>query len=166
MPWLSGQKITAQRLIDNTPQVIYHQALTAGSAGTIAATETVVYTTSLITLRTGRAYKFSIKTSTQSSVAGDRVTVRLRKTLLAGDVFIEVPHLVAPAASTNQLAESEVYASNSTGADINATFLLTAVRVAGTGNISLAGSAAAFVGHISVTDEGVASAFPNARAIT
>ncbi|MGW4239253.1 hypothetical protein ACWEJP_20940 [Streptomyces sp. NPDC004749] len=167
MAWQPGQKIAAQRLRDETIRVVSYDAITTNYSGSaITTTETATVTSSPITFRTGRAYRFSLKVAVQSTVAMDRMTVRLRKTNAGGAVYIEVPHVVTPAANTNQLAESSVFASNDTGADITASLALTLVRVSGTGNVITAGSAAAFVGHILVEDYAASSAVPNSRAIT
>lgn len=166
MAWLAGQKITAQRLIDNTPHSVVYEAIDSNSAAVSTTTETVTVTTASVNLRAGRAYKVALKCAVQSSVANDRVTARVRRRTVTGDVFIEVPHIVLPAAATNQLAESEMMAINDTASDSVGPFVATITRVSGSGAVLMAGSAAAFVGHIKVEDWGLASDFPNARPIT
>ncbi|MFD7224838.1 hypothetical protein ACFV9P_28120 [Streptomyces sp. NPDC059892] len=166
MDWLPGQRITAQRLRDNHPRPVSYDAITSNSSAT-TTTEIVALTSSPVTFRTGRAYRISLKCAVQTSVAADRVTVRLRKLNSGGAVYIEIPHLVIPAATpANQLAESSVVASNDTGTDISTALALTIVRNNGTGNVLIAGSGAAFVGHILIENYGASSDFPNSRAIT
>ncbi|MFJ9214221.1 hypothetical protein [Streptomyces sp. NPDC102264] len=165
MAWQPGQRITAQRLRDNAPWTVSYTAI-ATNGSTTTTTEILVTSSPTVTFRTGRAYRIALKCAVQSSAASDRVTVRLRKLNSTGIVFVEVPHVVLPAASTNQLAESAVIASNDTGADITTSIALTIVRVSGTGTVLIAGSSAAFVGHILIEDYGSSADFPNSRAIT
>ncbi|MGW2511264.1 hypothetical protein ACWC0A_17895 [Streptomyces scopuliridis] len=166
MAWLPGQRITAQRLRDNHPRPVSYDAITSNSSST-TTTEIVALTSTPVTFRTGRAYRISLKCAVQTSVAADRVTVRLRKLNSTGAVYVEIPHVVIPATTpANQLAESSVLASNDTGTDITTALALTIVRNAGSGNVLITGSSAAFVGHIMVEDYGPSGDFPNSRPIT
>lgn len=165
MTWLAGQKTTAQRLIDNTPHAISYTALTANSA-TTTTTEAVALTTGSVTFETGRAYRITLKCLVQSSVATDTVTVRVRKTNVSGDVYVEAPRVYTTFGGGSQATYFDNICTNTTGADITAPLALCFVRTTGTGNVLIAATSTTHVAYVLVEDIGLAADFPSARAIT
>lgn len=164
MAWLPGMTITDQRLLDNTPRTISYTAITANT-GTSTGTELVAVTTSSVTFRTGRAYRLTFKGLAQSSVAADAVTVRVRKTNISGDVYVDSFRLYIPAGGANVAFYLSTICSNSTVADVSAVLVGTFIRVAGSGS-SLIAATGTHTCYIEVEDIGETADFPSARAIT
>lgn len=164
MTWLAGQKTTAQRLIDNTPHTISYTSLTANT-GTTTTTETVALTTASVTFRTGRAYRITLKCLVQSSVAADTVTVRVRKTNLAGTAYIDQVRMYIAAGGGNSPVYFSNICTNASGADITAALVGTYVRASGSGNALIAASTNN-VCYIEVQDIGESGDFSGATAIT
>lgn len=165
MAWQPGMTITAQRLLDNTPHTISYTSLTSNTS-TATSTETVALTTPSNTFRNGRAYRVTYKGLAQSSVANDSVTVRVRKTDTAGEVYIDSFRLAIPAAGANVPFCLSNILTNTSGADITAVWVGTFVRVSGgTGNVLLAATST-HVAYIELEDIGEAVDFPTARAMT
>lgn len=131
-----------------------------------AAVETIALTLGGLTFATGRAYKLTVKGLVTSTIANDRAQVRLRRTNLAGTVYIDsMSSFVIPAINANVAFDLSVIATNTTGADITgATLVLSYARNAGTGNINFTADASN-PGYIRVEDVGLAASFTLARAI-
>jgi hypothetical protein len=164
MTWQPGQKITAQRLIDNTPHTISYTSLTANTS-TVTTTETVGFTSASVTFETGRAYRITLKCLAQSSIAADTVTVRVRKTNTSGTAYIDQVRVSIPAAGANAPVYFQNICTNSTSADVTAALVATYVRASGTGNALIAASTGN-VAYMEVEDIGLAADFSGATAIT
>ncbi|MGW1324782.1 hypothetical protein ACWD64_19845 [Streptomyces antibioticus] len=164
MAWRPGQRITPQRLLDNTPHTISYTAITANTS-TATTTEAVAVTTPSITFRAGRAYRITFKGLAQSSVAADTVTVRVRRTSTSGDIYVDSFRLPIPANATNVPFYLSNICTNGTSSDITVALVGTYVRASGTGNVLLAATTT-HVCYIEVEDIGEATDFVAARAIT
>lgn len=164
MTWQPGMTITAQRLLDNTPHAISYTAITANTA-TNTGIEAVALTTSSITFRTGRAYRITLKCLAQSSVAGDTVMLRVRKTDTSGAAFLDQVRMYIPANAANTPVHFSNTLTNTTGSDVTAVLVATYQRASGTGN-SLIAASANNVGYVLVEDVGEAADYPGAAAIT
>lgn len=163
MSWLAGNRITAERLRDNAPRIVSFDVLTS-NVGTFTTTETVALTTQTVEFRNNRAYRVSARLLANSSVAGDRVTVRVRETDLTGTTYIDQEVIYLPTTG-NQPTNTAQIISNTTGADISQVLVLTGQRISGTGNITIAASTNN-VAYVMVEDLGDAGDFPGARAVT
>lgn len=170
MTWLAGQRLTAQRLIDNTPHTVSYTALTSNVVNsTSPGTETVAVTSGNVTFETGRAYRLKLKTLVQSNAGtlGDQITVRIRKTNVSGAVWVEAPRVLANVSSGSTPCYFENICSNTTGSDITAPLALSFVRTAGGGTtIAIAATSGVHVTYIEVQDIGLAADFPSATALT
>lgn len=163
MGWLAGNRITAERLRDNAQNTVSYDSLTTNS-GTFTTTETIVLTTQTVEFRNDRAYRVSIRLLANSSVAGDRLTVRVRETDATGTAYIDQEVIYLPTTG-NQPTNAAQIVANATGSDINQVLVLTGQRISGTGNITIAASTNN-VAYIQVEDIGDASDYPGARAVT
>lgn len=164
MTWQPGMTITADRLTDNSPHAVSYTSLTANTAIS-TGTELVALTTANITFRTGRAYRITLKCLAQSSVAGDTVMLRVRKTNTAGTAFLDQVRKYIPANGANSPVHFSNTLTNTTGADVTAALVATYQRASGTGNTLVAASVNN-VAFVLVEDVGEADDYPAAQAIT
>lgn len=163
MAWLAGQRITVQRLLDNTPRTISYTSITANTASVTA--ETVWITSGSITFRTGRAYRCTLKCLLQGNAA-DKATVRIRKANLSGDVYLDSFHQGIQVSTSNTMFYGSNICSNTSGADVTAAVVGTLQRSSGsTANVAIAATTT-HVAYMEVEDIGDASDFSGARAIT
>ncbi|WP_405856114.1 hypothetical protein OG407_07195 [Streptomyces sp. NBC_01515] len=161
--WLSGMRVTADRLNDNTPHTVNYTSITANTPNN-TGTEAVALTTASITFRAGRAYRITFKGLAQSSVANDQVTVRVRKTNTSGDVYVDSFRIPIPTAGGNFPFYLANICANTGTSDVTAVLVGTYVRLSGTGNTVLAATTT-HVCYVEVEDIGDAGDFAGARAI-
>lgn len=162
--WQPGMRITDERLNDAPPFTVEFASITANTA-TTTTTETVGITTAPITFRTGRAYRITLKCLAQSSVSGDNMVLRVRKTDTSGTAYIDQYRVQILAAAANMPVYFSNVCANTTAADINAVLVATYLRNVGTGNVIIAASVNN-VAFIHVEDLGDAADYPSATAIT
>lgn len=163
-PILAGMRGTADRINQAFPRTLAYQAITANT-GTTTTTETIAITTPSFTLRTGRAFIVKAKALYTSSVAADHVTIRVRRTNVAGSPVLDSQRLVVPAAG-NSLFYAENVFVNTTGSDLTGVMVLNFLRAAtGTGNVSLAASSSQ-VAFLMIQDIGLATDYPSATSVT
>jgi hypothetical protein len=162
--WQPGQRMTDARLRDNAPFTLAYAPLAANTA-TVTTTETVGITTPSVTLRNGRAYRITLKCLAQSSVSGDTVTVRVRKTDTSGTAYLDQIRQYIVANNANSPVFFSNTLTNTTGSDITAVLVATYVRASGTGNALIAASANN-VAYVLVEDVGSADEYPAAQALT
>lgn len=161
----AGQRITAAALNNAFPHLVDYVA-TASSSGTFTTVETVILTSDSITFVKGRAYQVIFFSIGVSTIAADQLTLAVKKTNTSGLQVAVADRLVVPA--NNQTAQpipAVNYISNTTGADITAVLVGTAVRRAGTGTCSTFASTSSPT-YLLVNDVGLASDYPGAVAIT
>jgi hypothetical protein len=159
----AGEIITAEALADKTGDTVEYTSITANT-GTVTTTETVAITTGSVTFTNNRAYEVTIKCLVQSSVAADNVTVRVRKTNVAGATLIDQCRINIPVAAGNYPAYFSNIVTNTTGADITAALVGTYVRTSGSGN-SLIAASTTNVAYVRVEDRGLATDHPGAYAL-
>lgn len=160
----AGQRISADMLSYRPPYTVAYAPLAANTS-TTTTTETVAITTGSITFENGRAYRITLKCLAQSSVSGDTVMLRVRKTNTSGTAFIDQNRKYIPANSANTPCHFSNICSNTTGADITDVLVATYQRSSGTGN-SLIAASAGNVAYILVEDVGPAGDYTSAQAIT
>ncbi|MGW2261455.1 hypothetical protein ACWCXE_27175 [Streptomyces sp. NPDC001780] len=166
MAWLPGQRITAARLRDNAPWIVDWSTLTSNTA-TITA-EAVFLTSNVVTFRTGRAYRISLRALIQSNgTANNGGRFRLRKNNVSGTVLREWWDWTVFAATTgrNFAVDISTIATNTTGLDITAAVAATFLRDWGTDNLSIAGTSGTPTSLL-IEDIGDASLVPGAQSIT
>lgn len=162
--WLAGQRATAQRLNDNAPFTLNYTSIISNTA-TATTTELVAITTPSMTLRNGRAYRMTFKGLVQSSVAGDMVTVRIKKTNTSGTVYLDSMRIYVGNAAANSPAYFSNICTNTSGSDVTAALVGTYVRASGTGNVLIAATGT-HVAYLHIEDIGIASDHSGAVAIT
>lgn len=145
-----------------------------GNVGFIARTtnaaavtaETVALTSPAVTFRTGRAYQITVKGLASSTVAADRVQIRVRKAALGGAQYLDsMAGIVIPAINANVPFTLDSICSNITGADIGPVALvMTYSRNAGTGNVTVTADNPN-PAYLEIIDKGPASYFPSALAL-
>ncbi|MFJ9031087.1 hypothetical protein ACIRQP_21660 [Streptomyces sp. NPDC102274] len=164
MAWQPGQRITAQRLLDNTPNTVAYSAITTNTSTTTAA-EVVGFTTPPIMFRTGRAYRIRYKGGVFSNTPGQQGTAAVRKTDLGGQTYINAFRIYLPAAGTVAFDFSNI-CTNTSGANITAALVGTfGLTVAAGGTVNLAASTPN-PAYIHVEDIGQAADYAGATAIT
>lgn len=140
------------------------QSIVANTS-TVTTTETVAITTGSINFLAGRAYRIIIKGLAQSSVAADRVQLKVRKTNTSGAIYLDtMSALVIPANTTNVMYYLGNEIRNLTASTITATLVMTYVRQSGTGNARIAADATN-PAYVEVEDIGLASAYTDAVAM-
>lgn len=141
-----------------------HVTSTANSATTTTG-EVVHVTTPSRLYRVGRAYRITYHYQGQSTVANDNVGFRIRTTNTAGNsLFDSLRTVIIPTANGIANGESSQYVFNNTGADLNAVFVGTVYRTAGTGTVNGFANAANPV-WMSVHDVGKIADYPGIKAI-
>jgi hypothetical protein len=157
---------TADVVLNGVDQPAGLTAYGAISATTATATvETVYITKANVVFRTGRAYRISVKGFFSSSVANDRIQLRVRKTNLAGIVYLNTGiGPTTPAVSTSTAFYFENICRNTSGGDLTQTLVATFVRQAGTGNMAIA-AGASDPAYLYVEDIGAAADFSPACQI-
>lgn len=135
------------------------------STGTVTTTETIGITSASTTFKAGRAYRITAKGWVQSTVLGDLVRIRVKKTNAAGQGFIDsFDGLRINSAAGMTAFHLQNVAINGTGADVTAALVMTYVRDTGTGNVLL-GASAPNPAYIEIVDIGAAADYPDANEI-
>lgn len=131
----------------------------------VTTTETVALTAPSIAFQPNRAYRVNIHGIAASTVAGDTVEIRVRKTNTAGTLLLDTGQSIAiPAASAMfTFDSSSVLITN--GSPPTASLVMTYVRGAGTGSVQIAASAT-IPAYLEILDIGAASDYLNARLLT
>lgn len=139
--------------------------ITASTATTTSATDTVAITLSSRTYRAGRAYRVEFKSFVSSTVAADEVGMRVRKTDGSGAVLldIEATGTVHRASQNYWMEPSNVIIIGAT--DVTAALVGTYFRRSGTGNCRLVASAVN-PAYLRVTDIGDAADFSGATTLS
>lgn len=134
------------------------------NSGTTTTAELVVLTSDTVDFYPNRAYKISVHGLVQSTVAADRVHVRIWKNAASGSSLMDSGQIVIPAASTQVLCDlSVVVITNSTPpTDV---VVMSISRTAGTGNVSVIANATN-PAYLKIEDIGTATDFPDARLLT
>jgi hypothetical protein len=135
------------------------------NTGTTTTAELVAITSSLIAFQPNRAYRITAHGLLQSTVAADRVDIRVRKTNTSGISLLDGgQQYTIPAASVQVLADlSVVVVTNGTPPTDH--LVMTIARTAGTGNASVIASATN-PAYLMVEDIGAAADFSGARLLT
>lgn len=138
--------------------------LTSTASGITA--EAVTMTLAGVAFQTGRAYRIKVRAFGTSTVAGDKLEYRVRKTGLGGSVYLDTTvGVVVAAAGVSQLLLAENICVNNSGSTLTQTLTVTLQRITGTGTASF-GASAASPAYITVEDIGPSSAYVNATAIS
>lgn len=162
--FLAGQRITAAALNNAFVHTIEYDAITTAT-GTVTTVETVYITTASVTLVNGRAYKLTLDARVKSSVTGDTVQLRVRRTNISGTVLADSFRVYLDASGIDSDQASRIrFAANTTGADITGVLVATYVRASGTGNVSVDASGTT-PAYLQVDDVGLAADYPGATAI-
>lgn len=129
--------------------------------------EALIATTTTFDFVNNRAYEVEIKGLVSSTIASDRVTVRARRTGVAGAIAIDsMASFTIPAINANVIFSLKATVVNVTGADItNTVMCLTALRSAGTGTVGVTADATN-PASVTVRDIGLAVDYPLAREIS
>lgn len=131
----------------------------------ITTTETVALTSASVEFEAGRAYRISTSGLCQSTVSGDAIRTRFRRTGVAGTLLQDSnTTFQVNGAASNRLFQMEQYVINSTGASINDVICLTYDRGLGTGSVHIAASVT-LPTWMQIEDVGAASDYPNARTL-
>jgi hypothetical protein len=138
---------------------------TQTTTATTTTTETVALTGATVTFQANRAYRIGAHGLAQSTVAADRVSIRVRKTNTAGASLLDFGQAITiPAAAVQSLFDASVIVVTN-GAPPTAPLVLTYQRSSGTGNVSVFANSTnpAYMG---IEDIGAASDYPGARLLT
>lgn len=160
--------VTGDVYIDSVEQGRGLQDFTAitANAATITTTETVGITSGSVGFLTGRTYRATVRAWVQSSVTGDAIQTRLRKTNAAGQqLFDTFRTAVITGANTQSSVSYEAIFKNTSGATVTAALAVTYVRALGTGNVFM-GANATNPSWIQIEDIGPAADYPSVNAIT
>lgn len=151
---------TADVVLNGVEQPAGLTAYGAISATTgTASAETVYITKAGVVFRQGRAYRITIKGFFSSSVANDRIQLRVRKTNVAGTVYLNTGiGPTTPAVSTSTAFYFQNICRNTSGGDLTQTLVATFQRQAGTGNLAVA-AGASDPAYLHVEDIGAAGDF-------
>ncbi|MFE3854607.1 hypothetical protein ACFXPN_26195 [Streptomyces griseorubiginosus] len=160
----AGQRVTADMLSFRPPYTVAYAPLAANTS-TTTTTEAVAITTPSITFKNGRAYRITLKCLAQSSVSGDTVTLRVRKTDTSGTAYLDQLRKYIPANGANTPEHFSNIATNTTGSDVTAVLVATYQRASGTGNALIAASANN-IAYVLVEDVGPAGDYSSAQAIS
>lgn len=169
LEWLHDGDFTASKSVS-----AYGRDVGAGTVGwdciranTAAVTaETIALTTNSFTFLAGRAYEIEIKGLASSTIANDRVQLRVRKTNAAGAIYYDtMSGLTVPAINVNASYDYRSVVINVTGSDITNVLVMTYARNAGTGNVKITADATN-PAYIKVNDIGLAATYPNARELS
>lgn len=134
----------------------------AANTATTTTTETIGITSDAVTFETGRAYEILIKGYVQSSVAGDQVQVRARKTDTAGQILIaSMSGYTIPVANQNMPFYLGAIVRNATGPSLTDVVVVTFLRNSGTGNVRITADATHHA-YVTIRDIGTAAMYPNA----
>lgn len=157
---------TADIVLNGVEQPAGLTAYGAISATTgTASAETVYITKAGVVFRQGRAYRITVKGFFSSSVANDRIQLRVRKTNVTGTVYLNTGiGPTTPAASTSTAFYFQNVCRNTSGGDLTQTLVATFQRQAGTGNLAIA-AGASDPAYLHVEDIGAAADFSPACQI-
>lgn len=161
----AGQRFTAalatsmiSGAFTSTPQGQVARGRRTTATGNITTTETGVLRLDGIPIFAGRAYRISTSNiNMDTSVAGDIASARIRIST-SGTATTASTQIVQLRNTIDDVANSDVLTLNAThfpAADATLSVLLSAVRVAGTGNIVVFCSGTEILDLV-VTDEGLA----------
>lgn len=140
------------------------QFLTTTVSGVTA--EAVTMTMAGVVFQPGRAYRLTLHCSGTSTVAGDRIQYRVRKTGLGGTVYLDaLVAVVVAAASISQYVHDSNIIVNNSGSTLTQTLTATTARQAGTGGVTF-GASVATPAYLQVEDIGPSTDYVNATAIT
>lgn len=168
MAWLPGQRITAQRLRDNSPRLVTYASLTASTAATSSTTLQAAITTDPVSFRAGRAFRIAFRGGLGTDVMDQQGSVVIAKGTAAGPVLLNAQRIHTAQGQVGTVAfYFENIIVNASGADIT-TALVGAYQMVyrvGTGNVWVFGSSAT-PSYIEVIDVGLAADYPGATALT
>lgn len=140
------------------------QFLTTTASGITA--EAVTMTLTGVAFQTGRAYRLKMRAFGTSTVAGDKLEYRIRKTGLGGTTYLDTTvGIVVGAAGVSQLLLAENICVNNTGSTLTQTLTATLQRITGTGTVSF-GASASSPAYVTVEDIGPSSSYVNATALS
>jgi hypothetical protein len=135
------------------------------STAAITTTETVALTAPGFGFGKNRAYRINVHGIATSTVAGDTVTVRVRKTNTTGTLLLDTGQSIGiPAASAMCTFDNSVVVITNASPPI-ASLVATFLRGAGTGNVQITASAT-IPAYLEIVDIGAASDYANARLLT
>lgn len=166
---LAWDFVTARLTSGNTSRdpggLINYTAIVANTAG-VTTTHTIGFTTPALTFVPGRAYKIECKGFVQSNTAGDTVRIRVLKTGLAGQGYIDSFDGIRVHNANNM---TSFYLENIirlplTSAALTDDLNMTYVRSNGAGTVFI-GATSANPAYIRVIDIGHADDYPNANVI-
>lgn len=136
------------------------------NTATTTTTETIGINSDTVTFETGRAYEIIIKGYVSSSISGDNVQVRARKTGTAGQILIaSMSGYTIPGANLNVPFYLGTIVRNATGANITDDVVVTYFRNSGTGNVRITADATHHA-YVTIKDIGTSDAYPNAPELT
>lgn len=136
------------------------------NAATTTTTEVVAITSGSVDFEDQRAYSVKVRAWVMSSVTGDVVQTRLRKTNAAGQqLFDTFRSGVITGAGSQTSLNYEAIIRNVSGATVNRALAVTYLRAVGTGNVLIGGNATN-PSWIRIEDIGPASDYPDVNAIT
>ncbi|MEU3599898.1 hypothetical protein ABZ714_14400 [Streptomyces sp. NPDC006798] len=135
------------------------------NSGTATTTEMVHVTTPTIVFQPGRAYRITYHYQGQSTVGGDTLGFRIRKSNTSGNsLFDSLRSHKGTNANDIVNGESSQIIYNSSGSNVSSTIVGTVYRSLGTGTINGFANAANPV-WLMVEDIGVSSDFPGIKAL-
>lgn len=169
--YAAGQDVTTTQLNTYRPFIVGTAAITANSATCASTTEVAVITSSSMTLKNGRAYKFVIEGLVQQNTVSvtDIVYFRLRRTSTVGTAirnFNTVSVTNRATASRNTTVLLQHTGVNNSGADISDVIVFTMAWDTGSTSTFTCAASAGTPMTLQVWDVGPSSDFTNFTAIT
>ncbi|MFF1417479.1 hypothetical protein [Streptomyces sp. NPDC058280] len=166
MAWQPGQKITAQRLRDNSPFVVAYTPLTSPTAATTSTSPQTAIVTPAITFRAGRAYRLGYRGGMTSSTVGQTGTVLIARSTAGGAVLLNSQRIPGPTGAAGTVGfYFENIVVNNTGADITTVLVATYQMVfANGGTIAIFGSSTT-PAYVEAVDIGLAADYAGATSL-
>lgn len=157
---ISGRRMTGERFRDAVPNGVIARGRRTTATGNITTTETGVLRLDSVSVLAGRLYRISTSNiNMDTSVANDICAARIRistsgTATIASTQIANIRQTIDDATNSNIVPLNTFYAPSS---DATLSVLLSAIRVAGTGNLVVFCSGTDILDLV-VSDEGVAPA--------
>ncbi|MFD6421700.1 hypothetical protein [Streptomyces sp. NPDC060198] len=160
----SGQRLIASESNVRAPFTVGYTPLTTNATADAAGAEAVWLTSTSVTLRTGRAYRLTLKGLAVATVANTDCQLRVRRAALGGSLMFDSFRFALPSTANIAFYFANIIAITA-AADITTVLACTISRAAGTGLVTVNASSVN-VAYIHTEDVGPATEFAGATAIS
>lgn len=150
-------------LMSSAQTTIAYTAVSIPTPGVAVSSETVAITLPSITFRNDRAYRITYRGGLIASTASQQLSAAVRKTNVAGNLYINGFRIFAPAGGTVPFMLSDIVV-NTSGGNLTQVLVGTVFVVAGGGTVQLSGSAGN-PSYLMVEDVGIPSLYPSAPTL-